>query len=343
MTKVYVITGASKGQSFELKADVTSVGRSPDNDIQIKEKSISRKHAKITRKGDIYLIEDLNSKNGTFINGQRIRPGDEYELKEGQRLTLGNVVLSLGTTSPEDELAVTESVAVDATKELSDEDMALLDSLDLSREVSEKEAAGAGPPDVSQEVSKDAESFLEDRPLTPQRNMELIFRVSNVLMESLHADDNINEILKTILDYILNLLKRIDRGVFILFDQETGEVSGLIPILKKSSGDTIKVYSRTIVDRVKRERKPVIMLDTRREEKADLSESMQMMKVKSVMCVPLISKAKVRGVIYVDTVTQPYGFRKEDLSLLTALSIPAAYAIENALLPSKKQQKEKEA
>jgi len=53
-----------------------------------------------------------------------------------------------------------------------------------------------------------------------------------------------------------------------------------------------------------------------------------------VMCVPLMSKSKIRGAIYVDSVSKPYGFRKEDLSLLSALSSPAAIAIENATLYS---------
>ncbi|MBW2284964.1 MAG: GAF domain-containing protein, partial [Deltaproteobacteria bacterium] len=56
--------------------------------------------------------------------------------------------------------------------------------------------------------------------------------------------------------------------------------------------------------------------------------------IRSVMCVPLISRAQIRGVIYVDSVNQPFGFRKEDLKLLTALSSPAAIAVENALLHS---------
>jgi signal transduction histidine kinase len=61
---------------------------------------------------------------------------------------------------------------------------------------------------------------------------------------------------------------------------------------------------------------------------------MEIMKIKSVMCVPLISKSKIRGAIYVDSVSKPYGFRKEDLSLLSTLSSPAAIAIENATLYS---------
>jgi adenylate cyclase len=173
---------------------------------------------------------------------------------------------------------------------------------------------------------------VQDRPLTPQKNVELIYKVSSVLMQSLNVSDNINDILETILTYILDLLKRIDRGVFILLDSETGEISELIPILKGSMGDSLRVYSRTIVNRVIQERKPIIMLDTQQEDEVDLSESIELMKVRSVMCVPMISKSQIRGVIYVDSISKPHGFRKEDLSLLTALSIPAAYAIENAMM-----------
>jgi GAF domain-containing protein len=183
--------------------------------------------------------------------------------------------------------------------------------------------------------SEHGEAFLQDRPMTAQRNMELIYKASSALMQSININEDIHEILGTILNYLLDLLKRVDRGVFILVDSETKEISDLIPILKKSNGDGVQAYSRTIVDRVIREGKAVVMLDTSSEDKADLSESMEIMKVRSVMCVPLISRSQVKGVIYVDSINQPYGFRKEDLSLLTALSIPAAFAIENASIHSK--------
>ena len=330
MYKLNIIEGKGKGKAFELTKDTITIGRSPENDIQIPDKSLSRIHATITREENTFFITDSGSKNGTFLSGKKLEPGKRYELPEGRPLFLGNVIVSLVKTRPADELAVTESIEV--SPELTEDDMAVLDSIDLSEEVTEEELT---KPEPSPEPGEQTEGFLQDRPLTAQKNMELIYRVSSTLMESLQADDNINEILETILNYILDLLKRVDRGAFILIDEQTGEISGLIPILKKSGGDTIKVYSRTIVDRVIREGRAVSMLDTRKEDEADLSESMQLMKIKSVMCVPLISRSKIMGVIYVDSVTQPYGFRREDLSLLTALSIPAAYAIENALLSSK--------
>lgn len=332
MTKLYIIQGTGKGKFFELKDDNIFLGRSSDSDIQIKDESVSRKHAKIARKGNAYFIEDLSSKNGTFISGLQIHPGKEFKLEEGIPIALGSVVVSLGRVPSEEKTAAMEPI--DITSELSDDDMAVLDSLDLAREVGEGDKTLEEALDISKEIAEHAETFVQDRPLTAQKNMELIYKVSSALMQSLNVSENINEILEKILNYILDLLKRIDRGVLILIDIETGEISGLIPILKKSSGDSLKVYSRTIVNRVIKERKPVIMLDTRQEDEADLSESMELMKIRSVMCVPMISRSQVRGVIYVDSINKPHGFRKEDLSLLTALSIPAAYAIENAIMAS---------
>jgi PAS domain-containing protein len=91
-------------------------------------------------------------------------------------------------------------------------------------------------------------------------------------------------------------------------------------------------YSRTIANRVVLEGKAIMMSDTSLAEETDLSESMILMRIKSVMCVPLISKTDVHGVIYVHSTSVPHGFSKSDLQLLSALSSPAALAIENALL-----------
>ena len=69
MSKIYIVSGPDKGRSFDIKGDTICIGRSPGNNIQIKDKSVSRKHLKIIRRGDKYFVEDLKSKNGTFING----------------------------------------------------------------------------------------------------------------------------------------------------------------------------------------------------------------------------------------------------------------------------------
>lgn len=300
MTKLYILNGSDKGRSFELKGSTNCIGRGPDNDIQIKDKSISRRHIKIKKKKEdgIFLIEDLKSTNGTFVDGKRVNTGVTFEVKEGFPICIGNIFFSLGELYSGDEPGIDKLI--------------LQDSIDLSEEFS---STGV---------------FVKDRPMTNLKNLQLIYKVSNVLMQSL----NINEILEKILDHIFDLLKRIDRGVVILIDNETGKTIELISRFNKKRDDTMMMYSQSIVRRVVEEGKAVILSDTLGADEAERSKSMELMKIRSVMCVPLISKAQVWGVIYVDSVNRPFGFRKEDLSLLTTLSSPAAVAIENARLYS---------
>ena len=297
MIKLYTMDGSEEGQSFDITADTIYVGRSAANQVQIKDKFVSRKHLMIVKKREGYFIKDLDSKNGTFVNGEPIRPGVEIQVGEGVPIVLGMSVICLGK-------ACLESV------------MPFLDSIDLSKEITDSETV-----------------IVQDRPLTSQKNMELIHKVSNVLMKS----TDIHEILEKILNYILDLLKRVDRGVIILIHPETKKVSEVIPKSRKPGIEPHKNYSRTIVERVVKESRPIMMLDTLSEDEGDRSQSMEMMRVRSVMCVPLISRSKIRGVIYVDSVNRPHGFRNDDLSLLTALSSSAAIAIENALLYAKEK------
>ena len=295
MTNLYIVNGSDEGRSFDLKGDTIYIGRSPDNDIQIKDRFVSRKHLRIFRKGSKYFIKDLKSKNGTFINGKQIPSGVEFELKEGLTIAIGMSVICLDKESSEDVVSFLESIR-------------------LSR-------------DISKEVGVSA----KDRSMTAQKNMELIHKVSNVLMRSL----NINEISEKILGYIFDLLKRIDRGAIILIDKETGEISEVITKFKSHINGSDMRYSPDVVDRVIEDGKAVIVLDSSAEDEDDLSDTLKILKIGSVMCVPLIIRSKIRGVIYVDSIEKPYGFRKEDLSLFKALSSRAAIAIENASIYSR--------
>ena len=143
---------------------------------------------------------------------------------------------------------------------------------------------------------------------------------------------DIDEILQKILDYIFELLKRIDRGAILLTNSDTGKLEQIIGRSKFDKEKTNISYSRTIAEKVMKEGKPLNMPNLTEEDTENFSDSM--LRMKSVMCVPLISRSQIRGVIYVDSVDKPFGFREEDLSLITSLSSPAAVAIENALFYS---------
>jgi signal transduction histidine kinase/pSer/pThr/pTyr-binding forkhead associated (FHA) protein len=293
MIKVFILNGPHQGKSFKLEGDTTCIGRSLNNDIQIKDSSISRNHLKILREKKRYFVEDLRTTNGSFINGKRLEPGKKFEVKEGLPIVIGRVLISLGKASSEDSTNI-QNLA-DLSGELSTTGIFTLD---------------------------------RRRPYTTTKNLELIYKVSNVLVQSLDID----EILQKILDYIFDLLKRIDRGAILLINSDTGKLEQIIGRSKFDKEKTNISYSRTIAEKVMKEGKPFNMPDLSREDTENFSDSMRRMK--SVMCVPLISRSQVRGVIYVDSVDKPFGFREEDLSLITSLSSPAAVAIENALFYS---------
>ncbi|MBL9139779.1 MAG: FHA domain-containing protein [Verrucomicrobiales bacterium] len=92
MAKLVVLAESLKGLSHELKVERTTVGRVEDNTFPITEPSVSSHHCEILLKGSDVVVKDLNSTNGTFINGERIT---EAVLKPGQTLRLGNVELKL--------------------------------------------------------------------------------------------------------------------------------------------------------------------------------------------------------------------------------------------------------
>ena len=297
MIKLYVMDGVDEIQSFDLPGEMVCVGRSPENQIKLKDGYVSGNHLKIIEKGERCFVQDLGSTNGTFVNGHPIPPGVEVEVEEGVPITIGMSLICLGK-------ACLEHV------------MPFVDAIFESENLNE----------VVERYQK------RDRPMTAKNTMELVYNVSTVLKETL----TLNEIMEKILDSILNLLQRMDRGLILLRDTKTGNIIHILSKPKRGGEGVAALYSRTMVDRVVREGKAFKIVNVMGEDAKRLSESMEIMRIISALCVPLISRSEVRGVIYLDSFAEPYGFRDEDLSLLTALGSSAAVAIENALLHSGK-------
>jgi len=204
---------------------------------------------------------DLHSKNGTFIDGKQISPGTEMEVKEGIPIVIGMSVISMGKPCSEELLAHIDS-------NLHDKNISRID-----------------------------EALVIDRSMTLKNNMDLINKVSHLLMQSVE----LNEILEMILYYIFNLLKRIDRGVILVIDNETGKIIEQVFRFRSYAHNSVIDYSRDVVAKVITEGKELIVSDVHSESDDDLAGTLKLMKIGSVMCAPLISGSQIRGVIYVDT------------------------------------------
>jgi len=97
MAKLVILSEGMTGRSHELKVDKTTIGRVEDNTFQIAEPSVSSHHCEVLLRGNEVVIRDLNSTNGSFINGEKIT---EKALKPGQTLRLGQIEMRLETDAP---------------------------------------------------------------------------------------------------------------------------------------------------------------------------------------------------------------------------------------------------
>jgi 3',5'-cyclic-nucleotide phosphodiesterase len=288
-----ILSGPERGRSFELREGANFVGRALDSDVRIDDRTVSRKHLRIAKRGGRHLVTDLGSQNGTFYDGLYLEPGSEKEVTEGLPIAIGMSVICLGVGSKEQTMPLNDTVRV-------------------SREDIEKSRA-----------------YAERRRQTTYEESDFLFRVSSVLMRGLP----ISESLEKILDYVFDLLKRIDRGAFILTDPQTKEIKQTISRCDVPEHDTGLAYSQRVVELVLKDKKPLVISDVQTEDN-ELLDTLKVLKIECVMCVPMIFGSEVFGAIYVDSLERPYGFREEDLSLFMELGQQIALTLEKARFAS---------
>ena len=95
-----MIKGDFIGQVYNLKNEVTMIGRSDDVELVVSDISMSRKHAMIVRRTDGYYVSDLGSTNGCWVNRDEIK--EPTKLREGDKVTLGNVVFKFSYQDEDD-------------------------------------------------------------------------------------------------------------------------------------------------------------------------------------------------------------------------------------------------
>jgi transcriptional regulator with GAF, ATPase, and Fis domain len=161
-------------------------------------------------------------------------------------------------------------------------------------------------------------------------NLEFIYNVTYSFMES----QSLKEISKKLLNCIFNLLAKIDRCVILLIDDQTGEIRYIIYRSRKPVDDPTKVYNRELVEQTLIRKKPVMIKDSNNIEDGDdkLTESLHLMKIRSAISMPIVGRYGIRGVIYVDSLEKPNGFRSSDLSLLRDVCVRAALAMDTVSL-----------
>jgi serine phosphatase RsbU (regulator of sigma subunit) len=297
-------------RKFPLEKPVTTIGRSSMNDLPISDKMLSRQHARIVKDDNGGLqVEDLGSRNGTFLNGERLAA--PQPLKAGDRITLGGVTLKLESES-------TTRVRIEAGGADALDNTILKASAELLRAQHQE----TDPRLPAEQLSKLIESL----------------RVVNELTIELLRDVSVDELMKFLMDKVFETLMP-DRGVVLLRSRVTNElIPAVVRVAEGMSADDIRL-SKTLVAQVVEKRNGLILMDTSTGSGVSLADSIRLSGIKSVLAAPLENEGEVVGLIYVDSQVGHRSFEEADLRLLTSLANVAAAKIQNARLMAEAAEK----
>jgi HD-GYP domain-containing protein (c-di-GMP phosphodiesterase class II) len=288
-------------RTLKLGRRIFRIGRFDDNDLVLDNPYISRYHAEIHFDGETYLLRDLDSTSGTFVNGGRVQ---EQNLADGDYLRLGKargVEFTFHSTGPETK--------VDAE---TDDD----DDLHTICVIAPDDARF-----INTSMLPAAADLAED---TVDRLRALYEFTSQSLVA--HSQE---ELCATLSDYLLKSLKP-DRCAILLYskEKETLELaatrtSGNLEDVSPSLGISRRAYSENI---------GVLSIDATNDERFAGHVSVQFQSIRSVMAAPIGSKSRVWGVCYVDNLSARRAFEEEELEFLTAMSRQTGLALENLFL-----------
>ena len=299
--------GVIKSSIFPLQ-DEAVIGRDPQDSLAsgkflcIPEHTISRRHARIRRRGDTYYLEDLHSFNGSVVLGNRLRPGVWYPLRDGDEFSVSCVQLVFHSlvAPPRDSLPAIITKVVDANE--------------LTR-------MGEAPPDVAD--------------IDVRRTVRKLHAMAQVSI-ALGVVTDQETLIEKIMNFIFELFPLAERA-FILLRKNEGEAP--VPVAARRRDGTVEdpaqvTMSRTIVRQVLEKKQSVLSVDTLSDRHFGAQESILAQAIRSVMCVPLILEGECLGLIQVDTSSDPYAFKEQDLEMLTGVCAETAVALKNFQLYS---------
>jgi len=314
MPRLVVLRGPGQGRAFDVISSA-AIGRLPSNQIHLPGDKISRRHAEVLQENNHWFIVDLGSRNGVIVNGRKV---DRAELSSGDRIEIGSALLMFELDEVHDY----------PTQEV-DEDLTGPEKLPSGEPVFFSEDAADSAEHFEKSVS------VEDEEARPTEDVLEMLREANRKLKTLHdVSDAIHEtfdlrkLMHKILELVLDIFQA-ERSVIFLYDEADGKLRPAAARNRQRTTVRLAV-SQTVVDYVAARMRSVISADALSDPRFEPSESIAMQNINSVMCVPLTSKGKSQGVLYVDNRGRAERFEQDHLRLLTIIARQAATAIDNA-------------
>jgi serine phosphatase RsbU (regulator of sigma subunit) len=297
---------------FALEASVL-IGRAKSCDIVLDDPQVSREHARIERRGEEWVIEDLGSRHGTFVNGFRLaqatalRPHDSIVLCS-HRFTF----LAEGGLAEAGARAASLAPAAHAAQAL--DEVVVMSARDASRD-----------------------SGLDAVEVRPEAKLRALLEITRSLQSALRVD----ELLPRILESLFRIFPQAERGFVLLVDEE-GELVPKAARGRGPQGDGSVPVSQTIVRRCLEAKEAILSADARGDRQFGVSESISSLHIRSILCVPLVGRrSEPLGVLQVHSEEEGRAFTEEDLEVLASVAGTMAMALESARLHEERMARER--
>jgi serine phosphatase RsbU (regulator of sigma subunit) len=300
MARVLISRGGTTSRVVEL-GEVTIVGRDATADVILATEGVSRHHARISRVEEGYLVEDLWSRNGTFVNRRRVR---RQILKDGDRIDVCDYALTFRLGDEESRGAPPPVVLEEGT-------------------------APEAPP-VTMPVGADGSVLTA---LADSQELERLRARLHAIYDVMDAVDirlTLSELLDKALDKLLEIFPQADVAFLMLKDRATETMAPRASRLRAGLDPAEVAIPTTVIKEMARKRQAVLSSAAGEDPRFHATLTIRRHRIESLMCVPLLYREEVTGLLYVDSRRAGVAFHEDDLALLSWVGKEINLALERA-------------
>lgn len=300
-----------QGRTERVLRSRNTLGRHPDNSVQILDRIVSKNHCLIDQEDSGWLLKDLGSLNGTYINGTRV-DGNQL-LNSGDKITMGSTTVEFRDDPKIDTVALSSPPAGKGVPNITVHD-------DTEKSQIRTRLDSTSHEEFAHESQLRDESVL-------RKDYEKL-RVSHQMMTAIGGELDASKLLERILNCAFEILNA-DRGVILMYDEE-GELRPECVRSRNGKAEDV-VISNTILKEVIENRRAVISNDASTDARFNAAKSIIIQGIRASMAVPLLHRGKMLGVMWLDSLLATNAFSEKDLTLFQTIANQAAIAIQNSL------------
>lgn len=326
MAVLNIIRGQANQPFFSIVRESTIMGRHPECQIVLENVAISRQHAQVLESHGTYFLEDLRSRNGTFLNESLLE--GRKELKDGDLIRICDTTIrfDLHSSASNLNLQVFESPVCDVTSKVE------FDTIDDSRVFILPDAFAEPEFESSSTIRRKTEYPRSDDSRViaqPEVKLRGILEIAKALGGQLQVDTVLPKLLST----LFNIFPVADQGFVLLKDTDSEKLKVKATHVRTGKQVDAVAVSMTIVRYAMKTGESILSGNILDDSRFRTVTSLARLGFRSMMCVPLLNEEDMPlGVIQVVSRSETHSFDENDLDLLQSLAMQASLAIRNARL-----------